>query len=71
MRGKSIDELVGSIIQSLVDLFSEGIEDLELVEFALYEIFSLDGCSVTSLSAVNDYLMYILDTLREEHETEK
>lgn len=71
MREKSIDELVNSITQTLVDLFSEGIENLELVEFALYEFFSLDGCSVTSLSAVDDYLTYILDTLREEHETEE
>ena len=71
MREKSIDELVNSITQTLVDLFSEGIEDLELVKFSLYEIFTLNGCSVTSLSDVDDYLTYILDTLREEHETEE
>lgn len=41
MREKSIDELVNSITQTLVDLFSEGIEDLELVKFSLYEIFRL------------------------------
>lgn len=44
---------------------------MELVKFSLYEIFSLNGCSVTSLSDVDDYLTYILDTLREEHETEE
>ena len=60
MREKSIDELVNSIAQTLVDLISEGIENLELVEFALYEIFSLDGCSVTSLVTFHTHAICII-----------